>query len=625
MSLAMFSRGSPKPADESATPTQRRVIAPAMPVVPKVASADGAVAGGLRLFAGLRIGDVVFTKAEDLKAAGMQHFGVLNSLLGIDASLSNRVAVIRGDEGMTFALYFDEKSLQPEEIRAVVKLAEKKGFKLAAEGPQAHFAGYAVITSLAHGHIGTSTVAQARNDSSSLLSSFNQYVNWGVVNNADDIDWILLNDEESSQIAFKIEGRWHQPDQFRIPTPTMQAMLGSAWQHTGGGASATFEQSSVQQGNLEIALPRSEALPQGGRVRLRWSGLPNEKGTVVTTRIQRLGLTARINTLVNAGYLPWQIDAMRRAIRLKGGMVTFAGRVGSGKTTALAILLGEIPRSKKIQTAEDPVEIDIPGAFQRTIARDLSDENNASAFEQTNMGILRSALDIFYQSEIRDHKSGRLARQVLESGHGVYTTTHARSGMGIVNRFTSPEIGIPREVLGLPDGLKTNIFQAMISTTCPCCGKSPNDYAKHHSLTGKELSAHRAYFGLIESLYNIDSEKFRLRDEMGCDHCRRPELASLNGFAGRTPVCEIIEFDETMLELVYRGDDYGLMNTWRSMSNGNFEDPDLTGKTAMECAIYKASLGMIDPRQIEPEFTTFESIARNKKNQKVSLRVMGAK
>lgn len=615
--IQLFSRTSAKSQEEPVSqPTQRRVIAS---FTPKASSTDGDTASELRQFAGLRIGDVVFLKTEDLKAAGVQVHGALNGALGIDPSLSNRVAVVRTDDAKGFALYFDEKNLQADEIQAVVNLAKQKGYELATEGPQAHFAGYSVITSLAHDHISASKVSQIKNDSS-LLNSFNQYVNWGTVNKADDIDWILMKDEENSQIAFKIDGRWHHPEQFQIPTRTMHAMLGAAWQHTGGGAAATFEVATVQQGNLEVALPRSKELPDGGRVRLRWSGLPNEKGTVVTTRIQRLGQTARITSLVNAGYVQWQIDAMRRAIRSKGGMVTFAGRVGSGKTTALAILLGEIPHSQKIQTAEDPVEIDIPGAFQRTIARDLSDDKNESSFEQTNMGILRSALDIFYQSEIRDHKSGRLARQVLESGHGVYTTTHARSGLGIINRFTSPEIGIPREVLGLPDGLKTNIYQAMLSKTCPLCGKTPNDYAKAKSLSGKVLSAHQEYFGLIESLYNIDSNKFRLRDEDGCEHCRRPELPSLNGFASRTPVCEIIEFDENMLELVYKGDDYGLMNMWRSTASSNYEDPDLTGKTAMECAVYKASLGLIDPREIEPEFTTFESIARNRKMQKSTMR-----
>lgn len=603
-------RPSVLPQDETAVMPSRRIIT-SLPTTEKPVDK---LNNEFREFAGLRIGNVVFHKTEDLKAAGVPVIGPLNAILGIDSSLSNRVAVVRTNEGKGFAIYFDEKNLQAEEIHAVVNLAKQRGYELADKGAQAHFASYSVITSIAHGHIGENKVTPTKSNSS-LMDSFNQYVNWGTVHKADDIDWILRKDDEYSQIAFKIEGRWHHPEQFMIPTKTMLAMLGAAWQQTGGGAAATFEQESVQQGNLEISLARSVDLPDGGRVRLRWSGLPNEKGTVVTTRIQRLGQTARISSLENAGYLPWHMAAMRRAIMSKGGMVTFAGRVGSGKSTALAILLGEIPRSQKIQTAEDPVEIDIPGAFQRTIARDLTDDKNESSFEQTNMGILRSALDIFYQSEIRDQKSGRLARQVLESGHGVYTTTHARSGMGIINRFTSPEIGIPREVLGLPDGLKTNIYQAMLSKTCPMCGKSPSDYALAKKLTGSALESHKAYFGMIESIYNIDSNKFRLRDEDGCEHCRRPELPSLDGFQGRTPVCEIIEFDDELLELVYKGEDYNLMHTWRTKASSNYEDPDLSGKTAMECAIYKASLGLIDPREIEPEFTAFENIARMKKSQ----------
>lgn len=570
-------------------------------------SATATPSATLRTYGGVRISGQDFQQTEELDSSTIVR--ALNSQLGLDPSLASRIAVVQLHANKQCAIYLDPDTATEDEVRGVVAEIASKGWELPAEGAQGYFASYSVVTSIAHGHLDSVSRQTTRDSSeSSLYSTFKEYVAWAVAQGADDIDWIVRTKEANSQLAFKIEGRWHQPARFRVPTQTMLSLLGAAWQHSEGGKAATFDPRTAQQGNIEISLAQTNELPEGGRVRLRWSALPNEKGSVVTTRIQRLGQTAKIKTLEDAGYPQWAIDAMRRANQSKGGMVTFAGRVGSGKTTTLAILLSEIPRSMKIQTAEDPVEIDIPGAFQRTIARDLSDAEDEAAFTTTVMGVLRSALDIFYQSEIRDAKSGRLARQVLESGHGVYTTTHARSALGIVNRFTSPEIGIPKEVLGLPDGLKTNIFQAMLSKTCPHCGKSPRDYAADKRLSGGALERHLRYFDLIESLYRIDSEKFRLRDEDGCEECRRNDLPSLNGFAGRTPVCEIVEFTEDMLELVYKGDDYGLIAAWRSLSDGNYESPDLSGKTAMECAIYKASLGMIDPREIEPEFTSFESI-----------------
>lgn len=574
-------------------------------------------------FAGLRASNTKFKSVEEVKEAKHQIAVALNKTLGIDMNLSSRIAVVRFGNGSsdnkTVILYVDDESANEEEVNGVLSECRKKGLVLNENGTQVFLAAPSVVTSIAHGHLDAGRVqVTSESSESSLYGMFALNVAWASANGADDIDWIVTKNESYSQIAFKIEGRWHRPEQFKTPTATLISILGAAWQRTNGGKAATFDVNTALQGNIEVVLPPINEAPEGGRVRLRWSSLPNEKGTVVTTRIQRLGETARIRTLSGAGYLDWQIEAMRRATKSKGGIVTFAGRVGSGKTTTLAILLSELSRSQKIQTAEDPVEIDIPGAFQRTIARDLaqSDADDEIAFSTTVMGVLRSALDIFYQSEIRDVKTGKLARQVLESGHGVYTTTHARSGLGIVQRFTSPEIGIPRQVLGLPDGLKTNIYQAMISKTCPHCGKSPRDYANAKGLTGAGLESHLRYFGLLERLYGIDSENYRLRDDHGCTHCRKSQLPSLNGFNGRTPVCEIIEFNHEMLQLVYSGDDYGLINEWRSLSNEKYDSDDFSGKTAMEVAIYKASLGQIDPREIEPEFCSFEMIDYQRKNAK---------
>jgi hypothetical protein len=51
-----------------------------------------------------------------------------------------------------------------------------------------------------------------------------------------------------------------------------------------------------------------------------------------------------------------------------------------------------------------------------------------------------------------------------------------------------------------------------------------------------------------------------------------------------------------------------LFRYWRELSNSQFDSPDFTGKTAMESAIYKASCGEVDPREIERQFESFVSI-----------------
>lgn len=104
---------------------------------------------------------------------------------------------------------------------------------------------------------------------------------------------------------------------------------------------------------------------------------------------------------------------------------------------------------------------------------------------------------------------------------------------------------------------------------------------------------------------------------MGCPRCIKPELPELNGFAGRTVVAEMIEPDEEMLGYIFKGDNIGRDRYWREMASKRFDDTNLTGKTTMECAVYKAirganhenkPCGNIDPREIEPRFMSFTTV-----------------
>ena len=250
--------------------------------------------------------------------------------------------------------------------------------------------------------------------------------------------------------------------------------------------------------------------------------------------------------------------------------------------------------------------------YQKTISRDLTATGPDPGFISAVRAVYRSAMDILLLGEIRDETTGLLARSIAESGHSVYTTTHAKSALGVIDRFTSPAIGIPRDVLATPDIVKLLAFQALLPTTCKFCGKTPSNFAHAHELKGDKLSTHQAYFSRIERLYGIDAEKFILRDPAGCEHCKKQDLPELNGYSGRTVVYEMVELDEIMLGHILKADNLKLYKHWRSLSHNsgkvNYEDENLIGKDAMECAILKASKGLIDPREIEPRFMDFKSV-----------------
>lgn len=603
-----------------AAPAVRRVAAKVVSEEIKDATQTSAASqvfmmGGIRFSSAQEIetqsalGDVLFTS-------------IVNDAIALGPHLYSRVAVaqINGSSKLCY-VFADKATVTADDLKAVHELMKTKGYQLPEEGPQGYFAMSTLVMALSQGHLDAASLAVDRNiardtSKNSLMSSFIAIVAWAYEQNADDIDWAVDITSPKSQICFKIGGRYIRPERHLLPTDTVLQMLGIAWQKSGGGAQAQFEIKTEQQANINLDLPKSAGIPKGARVRLRWSGMANDKGTTVTTRIQRLGSSASIRSLDGAGYLPSHMDILKRVIHSEGGMVVFSGVVGSGKSTSLTSLMTMLPLDIKIVSFEDPVELDIPYAYQKTITRDLLATGADPAFTSATRALYRSALDVLYLGEIRDRETGLVARQVAESGHSVYTTTHARSSLGIMDRFSSPAIGVPRDVLATPEIVKLLVYQALLPTSCPHCAKSPEDYVREAKLAGKELNDHKDYFDRLERLYGIDASRYRLRDHNGCPHCRKEELPELNGFRGRTVVAEMVEPDEQMLSHVLTGNNIELNRYWRSLASQSFDDENLVGKTTMECAIYKCIHGLIDPREVEPRFMSFETVEAKRKGAK---------
>jgi len=113
--------------------------------------------------------------------------------------------------------------------------------------------------------------------------------------------------------------------------------------------------------------------PQDGRIRanignkkvdLRVSTVPVVYGEKIVMRIQEAEkyLSVRLEDL---GFEPDDLEKFRNAIRKPWGMILVTGPTGSGKTTTLyAALMERNKPDVNIMTAEDPVEVSIPGLNQ---------------------------------------------------------------------------------------------------------------------------------------------------------------------------------------------------------------------------------------------------------------------
>jgi twitching motility protein PilT len=106
------------------------------------------------------------------------------------------------------------------------------------------------------------------------------------------------------------------------------------------------------------------------------------------------------------------------------GLILVTGATGSGKTTTLAAMIGEINRTRTqhIVTIEDPIEIlhtdDKCIVNQREVGLDTE------SFGQALRRALRQDPDVILIGELRDAETAQTALQAAESGHLVLSTMH---------------------------------------------------------------------------------------------------------------------------------------------------------------------------------------------------------
>jgi twitching motility protein PilT len=136
---------------------------------------------------------------------------------------------------------------------------------------------------------------------------------------------------------------------------------------------------------------------------------------------------------------------------VKRGIILLAGTTGSGKSTTLAAIIGEINRTqrRRIITVEDPVEYvfhdDQSVITQREVGLDTL------SFENSLKHLMRQDPDVILIGEMRDATSIRTAFLAAETGHLVLSTLHAGTS----------DLAVPRILDVFPADEQDNIRMAI--------------------------------------------------------------------------------------------------------------------------------------------------------------------
>jgi type IV pilus assembly protein PilB len=187
---------------------------------------------------------------------------------------------------------------------------------------------------------------------------------------------------------------------------------------------------------LDIAEKR---VPQDGRMKLvlsknraidfRVSTLPTLYGEKIVMRI--LDPTSATLGIDALGYEPDQKALLLDAIHRPYGMILVTGPTGSGKTVSLYTCLNILNEPGiNISTAEDPVEINLPGINQVNV-----NEKAGLTFATALRAFLRQDPDIVMVGEIRDLETADIAIKAAQTGHMVLSTLHTNDAPTTLTRL----------------------------------------------------------------------------------------------------------------------------------------------------------------------------------------------
>ncbi|WP_026971555.1 type IV-A pilus assembly ATPase PilB [Aliagarivorans marinus] len=270
-------------------------------------------------------------------------------------------------------------------------------------------------------------------------------------------------------------------------------------------------------------------LPQDGRIKIktghnkaidmRVNSLPTMWGEKIVLRILDSS-AAKLNIDV-LGYEEKQKQLYLKALSRPQGMILVTGPTGSGKTVSLYTGLNILNTDEvNISTAEDPVEINLPGINQVHI-------NNRAGltFASALRAFLRQDPDVVMVGEIRDLETAEIAIKAAQTGHLVLSTLHTNSAAETLTRLLN--MGVP--AFNIASSVSLIIAQRLARRLCEHC-KKPADIAAEHY---QELGFNQQQIDAGISVY----------EPVGCEHCT-------SGYKGRVGIYEVMPMSGDIARLI---------------------------------------------------------------------------
>src|SRR5690554_1417535 len=278
---------------------------------------------------------------------------------------------------------------------------------------------------------------------------------------------------------------------------------------------------------LDIAERR---VPQDGAIRLRLSSnrsidfrvnsLPTVYGEKIVLRI--LDPTSANIGIEKLGFTETQRELYEQALLQPQGMILVTGPTGSGKSVTLYTGINLLNREERnICTAEDPVEIKVPGVNQVNVLPKVGLD-----FASALRAFLRQDPDVVMVGEIRDLETAEIAVKASQTGHLVLSTLHTNSAAETLTRLANMGLA----PFNVASSLNLIIAQRLARRLCPHCRQAveiPREALLEQGFKEEEIAGATFY------------------EPHGCHRC-------VKGFKGRVGIYEVVPISDNMRRLIMR-------------------------------------------------------------------------
>jgi len=319
--------------------------------------------------------------------------------------------------------------------------------------------------------------------------------------------------ERSYRIRFRLDGVLKE-----VATPPVQLAVKLAARLKVMSRLDIAERRVPQDGRIKMKISKNRAID------FRLSTCPTLFGEKIVMRI--LDPSSAMLGIDALGYESFQKQLYLDALARPHGMILVTGPTGSGKTVSLYTGLNILnTEDTNISTAEDPVEIMLPGINQVNINPKVG-----LTFAGALRAFLRQDPDVIMVGEIRDLETAEIALKAAQTGHLVLSTLHTNDAPKTLTRLV--DMGV--KPYAIATSVSLIIAQRLARRLCKNCKaplKVPPEALLKEGFTEEDIANGVEIFTPV-----------------GCPQCT-------DGYKGRTGIYEVMPVSEEIGRIIMVGGD----------------------------------------------------------------------